>query len=139
MKKILSNKAGVTVLEGVIALGLLALVTAGAFGVLLAASRQTTRPDVREEMILAVEKASNMLKIYTGVTDTSIIPGSFRNGLCGTDATPLDNGEHNIACQLPPICDRTVVGGSPRSTFTYTVDTSNGRITFNITCNGYML
>ena len=38
MRQLLKNRAGVTVLEGVIALGLLALITAGAFGVLLSAS-----------------------------------------------------------------------------------------------------
>lgn len=134
MKKILSNKAGVTVLEGVIALGLLALVTAGAFGVLLAASRQTTRPDVREEMILAVERANNELKVYTGLGDgaeanmlnTDTFPQNRNPYRAGNQGTAVD-----IKSYLPPICDRN------NSSFTFTVN--GNTITFDITCNGYTL
>ncbi len=64
MRKILQSKAGVTVLEGVIALGLLALVTAGSFGVLLASSRQSSPSDMREEMTSAVEQADHLLQAY---------------------------------------------------------------------------
>ena len=58
MKRILSKKTGVTILEGLIALGLLALVAAGTFGVLLSVSRKAGSPDIRESMILAVERAN---------------------------------------------------------------------------------
>ena len=96
MKQLLKSKAGVTVLEGIIALGLLALVAGGAFGVLLAASRQTSQPDVREEMVFAVEKVKNLLQMYTGVVDAdgavltdAPIPDNFRQGLCGGDQRPM--------------------------------------------------
>ena len=43
------------------------------------------------------------------------VPEAFREGLCGrarfnahTDTDPLANGTHNIACLLPPVCDRDV-------------------------------
>ena len=124
MKRILHSESGVTVLEGVIALGLLALVTAGSFGVLLSASRQNSMPDVREEMSYAVEKANDKLKVYLqaaqmGDVGRAYLPDSFKQGLCGTDVTtgPLEIGvEHNIQCLLPPICDK-----SNHSSFSYTV------------------
>ncbi len=152
MKQLLKSKAGVTVLEGIIALGLLALVAGGAFGVLLAASRQTSQPDVREEMVFAVEKVKNLLQMYTGVVDESSgavltdapIPDNFRQGLCGGDQQPMSwSGPHHVKCMLPPICDQRF------SDFTYELDNSfwapysggvrPDRIKFKVTCNGYEL
>ncbi len=128
MKRILRSKAGVTVLEGVIALGLLALVAAGSFGVLLSASRQDSMPDIREEMSYAVEKANDLLKVYlqasqTGEVGRNYLPSTLAQGLCGNDATPLavnnpgnSNDVHRINCLLPPICDK-----NNHSSFSYTV------------------
>lgn len=151
MKQLLKSKAGVTVLEGIIALGLLALVAGGAFGVLLAASRQTSQPDVREEMVFAVEKVKNLLQMYTGVVDEdgavleeAPIPENFRQGLCEGDQQPMSwSGPHHVKCMLPPICDQRF------SDFTYELDKSfwapysgdvyPDRIKFKVTCNGYEL
>ncbi len=160
MKRILASKAGVTLLEGVIALGLLALITAGAFAVLLASSRQATQPDIREEMSLAVEKAHDQLKILAlyGNSDLAnsakgYLPSSLyadgNAGLCTKESAPLSSGNHDIGCLLPPICDANT------SSFTYKVENisalasggqseSDGiptpyKITFSITCNGYSL
>ena len=49
MKKILKSKKGVTILEGLIALALLALVATGTFAVLLSSSRKSSQPDIRED------------------------------------------------------------------------------------------
>lgn len=156
MKKILNSKTGVTILEGIIALGLLALVAGGAFGVLLSASRQNTQPDIREEMVWAVEKAHDKLKGYNGqgILPTDTIPTNSQYGLCGTatspDNFPLQLRTHTINCMLPPICD------PKQSSFTYKVEEdtnmdvpsaehsessslSRKKITFSITCNGYKL
>lgn len=161
--KLLTSKAGVTVLEGVIALGLLAVVTAGAFGVLLSAARKSTQPDMREEMVLAVEQAKDKLQVYinTALSENPIanakLPEGLAQGLCGpgiSDTTPLSVGNHNIKCLLPRICDED----HSDSHFTYTVgalsdfshpvsanDLENGlvpqtrTITFDIACNGYEL
>ena len=115
--KLLNSKAGVTVLEGVIALGLLAVVTAGAFGVLLSAARKSTQPDMREEMVLAVEKAKDRLQVYINTaqdeTAKNNLPDDLTRGLCTRyyeeeeegDTNPLGIGEHNIKCMLPIICD----------------------------------
>ncbi len=129
MKQLLNSKAGVTVLEGVIALGLLALITAGAFGVLLSASRQTSVPDIREEMAYAVEKAGDLLKVYINAQQSEFanahLPDGLACGPCGkmngsggcvssagdtiypTDRTPLSSGRHDVGCLLPPVCDRS--------------------------------
>lgn len=156
MKHILKNKKGVTLLEGLIALGLLALVTAGSFGVLLSISRQASQPDIREEMALAVEKAHQQLQRYTYEgTDTSI-PADIRFGLCGESSGDPFSGEHDINCLLPAICDPD----SEKSSFTYEVMDSEMNITlptnsisdnfvytgndsvkvqFKIKCNGFTL
>lgn len=153
MKTILKGKSGVTVLEGVIALGLLALITAGAFGVLLSASRQSSLPDMHEEMIYAVEKAADQLQVYieasaTGELGYSHLPGVLKCGLCGeldasgeckavsdasqgytTDRTPLstDSGKnpHEINCMLPPSCDK-----NNGSSFSYTVSSGSAVNTY---------
>ena len=119
MKKFLQNKKGVTILEGLIALTLLALVATGTFAVLLSTSRRSSQPDIREEMTLAVERATQKLQAYIYPSDISLLPevqSVVGNGLCGGDSTPLRPGvRHFINCLLPPICDAS------RSRFTYTV------------------
>ncbi len=155
MKKILNGKTGVTILEGIIALGLLALVAGGAFGVLLSASRQNTQPDIREEMVWAVEKAHDKLKGYNGqgILPTDTIPTNSQYGLCGTatspDNFPLQEGPHEIKCLLPPICDpnqssftyevEDINMGIPSTVHSETSSLSGKKITFSITCNGYKL
>lgn len=156
--KLLNSKAGVTVLEGVIALGLLAVVTAGAFGVLLSAARKSTQPDMREEMALAIEQAKDKLQVYINTNYDSNaknhLPSGFESGLCGGDNDPLGSGAHQITCLLPKICDDS----SANSQFFYNVtekgvnlgklggyqegnvDHSNVlQIQFTIRCNGYEL
>ncbi len=164
MKRILCNKTGVTILEGLIALGLLALVSAGTFGVLLSVSRKAGSPDIREEMAYAVEKAHNQLQMYTPSLSSDLInpnlPYDLINGLCGGDGNPFGSGTHYINCMLPPICDQS------RSSFYYTVgdqdldipfidnyNASSGtvsewggaeiaplkKVEFFITCNGFTL
>lgn len=160
MKTVVSNKKGVTLLEGLIAMGLLALVATGTFGVLLSVSHQTLKPDIREEMALAIEKVNDQLHAYSQNMDENLTENTTK--LCAQDlqTSPLDNGEHDIACLLPVICD------SAASSFSYTVaapanlefggDTEHPhvlaenyidnttsskwrQITFSITCNGFTL
>lgn len=125
MKRILKSKKGLSLLEGLIALMLLALVATGAFTVLLSTSRKTSEPDIREEMALAVEKAQQMLQIYvypdTDFSELETDIGShtvnFSQGLCGTETegVALDVGTHGISCLLPPVCDEA------NSSFVYMV------------------
>lgn len=164
IKRLLKNKTGVTILEGLIALGLLALVAGGTFGVLLSVSRKSSQPDIREEMLLAVERANEQLQAYARFDDDarSQADDIFQNGLCGysgavptiTDSAPLNSGEHDISCLLPAICDPDLSG------FRYNVTTGSSinpsgfptasdyravafvaptKITFNIKCNGFTL
>lgn len=139
--KILTNKKGVTLLEGLIALLLLALVATGTFGVLLSTSRKSSEPDIREEMALAIERAQQMLQVYvTSHDDTASADDvgddigcgyayTLSSGLCKNDSSggvfkyPLSSGHHNIDCLLPPICDRN------NSEFYYQVSTvSDGAV-----------
>lgn len=125
MKKFLKGKKGVTILEGLIALSLLALVATGTFAVLLSTSRKSSQPDTREEMALAVEKASQLLQVYIYSSAnylTSDMQTTVDTPLCeGYDSTsPLAIGvKHNIACLLPPLCDRN------KSSFTYVLKYRN--------------
>ncbi|WP_428078558.1 type IV pilus modification PilV family protein [Candidatus Avelusimicrobium faecicola] len=122
IKKFWKSKKGVTLLEGLIAMVLLAVVATGSFAVLLSASRKSSGPDIREEMILAVEKAHMQLQAYVFSRDFTLtkkdsenedlVPLAYQNGLCGhsgtmavDDTTPLASGTHNIKCLLPLICD----------------------------------
>ena len=124
MKRLFKNKWGITLLEGVIALGLLSLVAAASFGVLLSVSRKSARPDLQEEMLWAIERASEGLQLYNGYTASDIAswPNELR-GLCGpdvTDADPLEVGRtHDIECMLPAICDPS------NSSFSYQVANEN--------------
>lgn len=164
-KRILSKKTGVTILEGLIALGLLALVAAGTFGVLLSVSRKAGSPDIREAMVLAVERANEQLQMYTpvmGSISNSSLPSELEYGLCGGDSDPLGIGTtHNINCMLPPLCDKN------NSSFSYRTGATKVNMTlphvnnygsyglvngwnasqyatvrsveFSITCNGFTL
>ncbi len=169
MKKILKSKKGVTVLEGLIAMTLLALVATGTFAVLLSTSRKSSQPDIREEMALAVEKAAQKLQVYVypdGIDLDSELEDNISRGLCpGEDSSdPRATGRHSINCLLPPICDANDSSFSytvavsplnplPRSAdqlktrnangdYTSTADTA-GRslynVRFDITCNGFTL
>ena len=129
LKRVLIKKNGVTILEGLIAMGLLALVAAGTFGVLLSVARKSGAPDIREEMVLAVERANDQLQMYSpGMVSTmsdNKLYEQYANGMCGgslipsdvrhTDSSPMSLGSHNIKCMLPPLCDFST------SSFTYTV------------------
>ena len=163
MKSIFNNQKGVTLLEGLIAMGLLAMVAAGTFGVLLSVSHKASQPDIREEMVLAVEEANDWLQAYSQNMEDNGLGNKNTVRLCSSDglSDPLANGEHNISCLLPFICDRNQ--GSQFSYYVYddvqTFDFSDNayvvadnfqgesaqasvpqrKIRFNITCNGFSL
>lgn len=161
LKHFLTKKTGVTVLEGLIALGLLALVAGGTFGVLLSVSRKAGTPDIREEMALAVERANELLPMYAPLLQGSNmsdakIADAYKKGLCGKDdsPSPLSPGKHAIECLLPPICDEqnssfvytvaenpiTLPSAVPSDTkYYYYTSQPHRQITFEITCNGFSL
>ena len=160
-KHFFTKKTGVTVLEGLIALGLLALVAGGTFGVLLSVSRKTGTPDIREEMSLAVERANELLPMYAplksdGSNMASLkLPNRYQSGLCEdiNDPSPMSLNSHEIPCLLPPICDEqnssfvytvaenpiTLPSDVPSDTKYYYPSQPHRRITFQITCNGFSL
>ena len=162
MKHIFKNKLGITLLEGLIALGLLSLAATATFGVLLSTSRKSSRSDIREEMLWAVERAHERLQMYNGLSDTEVqsMP-SAQQGLCGATNPyrhPLDTGDpHTITCMLPPLCDLqrdssfayTVtledMQGVQHSLFNGDVNEVSGplfqrkHIAFDIRCNGFTL
>jgi len=124
-QNILKSKAGVTILEGVIALGLLALVMAGSFGVLLSSSRQTMQPDIYEEIGFASEKATETLKEYvTGVSGSALEGKAVQYRVRGDDpernyaASVCGTTSNDLSCLLPPICNMA------GSSFTYTVESA---------------
>lgn len=168
MKKFFKNKKGVTILEGLVAITLLALVATGTFSVLLSTSRKTTQPDIREEMALAVEKASQLLQLYIYADEDSLdsnMTNRVTKPLCsGVSYDPLStNRDLNINCLLPPICDRNQSSFTyrltelspvlPRTadrmkkrnadgTYTTTTEVSSHKlyqVQLNITCNGFTL
>lgn len=135
MKRILTAKDGVTLLEGVIALGLLALVAGGAFAVLLSASRQTTQPDIREEVVLTVKGINDRLQALSLYRDSDLatdfggyVPSTLGSGQdsLGAELGMVGLSWGTITYQnsntitvptkyLPPICDKN------KSSFTRTI------------------
>ena len=158
MKRIFLNKKGVTLLESLIALMLLAIVATGTFGVLLSVTRTSATPDIREEMTMAIEKADE--KLRAAYADYLAGNDSMK-GLCydpndpssSIDNNPWEGTNHNINCLLPDICDMA------HSSFFYTAgqglsftrtgaDGGTGddyqpepeaSITYSIECNGFKL
>ena len=125
MKSIFKNKKGVTLLEGLIAMGLLAMVAAGTFGVLLSVAHKSNQPDIREEMVLAVESASDWLQVYSQNMVSDLDKHHSTVQLCSKSGNPLADGAHNIDCLLPYICDRS------NSEFKYKVYDSDMEFDFN--------
>lgn len=134
------NKRGYTIVEGIIAMLLVAIMVGGIFTALMASRRAIIEPSYREEMLYTVESLSNQLKNYVDAE------GAVAS-LCGS-TTPLSNGEHDCSSMLPDVC-RT--DGDYDSSLTYTVsgrlisDDSGGfsptvnEIKINIVCNGEVL
>ena len=139
LKRIFRKRKGVTILEGLISLGLLALVASGTFGVLLSISRQASSPDIREEMVWAVERAHEQLQMYAAeIESVGVVEFSLANGLCGNasvnrvvDSTPLSSGTHHIECMLPAICDAS------NSSFTYNVTATTVSVAERSYANSY--
>lgn len=156
MKRIFLNKKGVTLLESLIALMLLAIVATGTFGVLLSVTRTSATPDIREEMTMAIEKADE--KLHAAYAD--YLAGNDMQGLCYDPSIPssVDNNPwvgtgHNLNCLLPDICDMahsefsysittnvepflpvTTSGGD-----TFHEDSNAAIIRYSIKCNGFKL
>lgn len=159
--QLFKNKKGVTILEGLVAMGILAMVAVGVFGVVLSISRKSTQPDIREEMVYAVEQAYRDLQMYTSTDPTYPLSPTDPPCICEqtgcSEKNPLfaDADPRDISCRLPHLCDPN------QSSFTYTVQSqdtfpytglslneSNNMVTaglnrytinFSITCNGFKL
>lgn len=73
----ITNKKGVTLLEGLIALALLAMVAVGTFSVLLSSSRKSSGPDKYEEMLLAVERVHHGLQVFNPAMVKHYLPRNY--------------------------------------------------------------
>ncbi len=113
MNRFLKNKKGVTLLEGLIAIGLLAMVSVSTFSVLLSISRRAKQPDLREDMLLSIEKTNAELQKHIG--DPNF------NNLRICPVVGLNAAGNPASCMAPIKC--TVLGQSFLTpTFTYTVE-----------------
>lgn len=131
------NKKGYTIVEGIIAMLLVAIMVGGIFTALMASRRAIIEPSYREEMLYTVESLSNQLKNYVDAE------GGL-SSLCGS-TTPLTNGDHDCSSMLPDVCT------GADSSLTYTVSAisvsdSGGKVSptlnqikINIVCNGEVL
>lgn len=134
------NKKGYTIVEGIIAMLLVAIMVGGIFTALMASRRAIIEPSYREEMLYTVESLSNQLKNYVDAE------GGV-NSLCGS-STPLSNGEHDCSSMLPDVC-RTDSGYDSSLIYTVTGITAQddtggfaptvNQIKINIVCNGEVL
>ena len=110
MNRFLKNKKGVTLLEGLIAIGLLAMVSVSTFSVLLSISRRAKQPDLREDMLLSIEKTNAELQKLTTQQDLTLLD------ICSDD---LIGSTHSAYCKAPITC---TILGNLFGDFTYTVE-----------------
>ncbi len=76
------NHKGYTIVEGIIAMLLVAIMVGGIFSALMASRRAIIEPSLKEEMVYAMEGVLNRLK---GLTDTDGIAN-----VCDGITNPLD-------------------------------------------------
>ena len=114
MNRFLKNKKGVTLLEGLIAIGLLAMVSVSTFSVLLSISRRAKQPDLREDMLLSIEKTNAELQKHIGDPNFNNLP------IC--PVVGLNAAGNPASCMAPIKC--TMLGQQflLTPTFTYTVE-----------------
>ncbi len=86
MFTILKNRKGVTLLEGMIAMLILAVVTVGTFGVVLSSTRNASQPNFREDSILALEQIHNFAQALSPLRD------EYRENLWDSE----EGGEHSV-------------------------------------------
>ena len=135
------NKKGYTIVEGIIAMLLVAIMVGAIFSALMASRRAIVEPSYREEMMYTFESLANSIKNYV---DTN---GGDLESLCGS-TTPLSNGEHDCSELLPDVCKS---GEGYNSSLTYTVSgltasdntgaytPAVNQVKINIVCNGEVL
>ena len=85
MFTILKNRKGVTLLEGMIAMLILAVVTVGTFGVVLSSTRNASQPNFREDSMLALEQIHNFAQALSPLRD------EYRENLWDSE-----EGEHPV-------------------------------------------
>ena len=147
MKRFFQNRKGVTLLEGLIAMLLLAVVATGTFGALLSVSRKSNASDMRAEMIAAISQVKHEMKANKAHLPYNANDEKYCSG----------GSVYNLNCYLPPICDRN----NSSFTFAYNAESDpktlpftntdldtnviasrqvpTSMISFYITCNGFTL
>ncbi|MBQ4493955.1 MAG: type II secretion system protein [Elusimicrobiaceae bacterium] len=135
------NKKGFTLAEALIAMLLVAVMAAGIITALMATKRAIVAPSNREEMIMAIERASSLIQTGNlpstcGITDPL---AATPTATCDFGSNPVQlTGCHNINCLRPRSCQGT------SDYFYYSViDYTGGNneqeqkiITFRIQCEG---
>lgn len=128
------NKKGFTLAEALIAMMLVAVMAAGIITALMATKRAIVSPSNREEMMLAIEKASSLLQGDQAICNISASDKLALTPNCNLDS-PNALDCHNINCLLPRSCATT------GDYFVYTIsnvgnDTEQKFINFKIKCDG---
>lgn len=136
------NKKGFTLAEALIAMLLVAVMAAGIITALMATKRSIIAPSNREDMILAIERASSLIKTNNLPSECAI-----SNALTPTSTTTCDltsnpikyTGCHDIrSCLGPRSCQNTTAGDY----FVYSVTDVGGSsqnekiVSFRIQCEG---
>ncbi|WP_424244089.1 type II secretory pathway pseudopilin PulG [Elusimicrobium posterum] len=153
MNNIFKNKKGITIAEALISMVLLAMITVGIYGVIMASMRSAKKPNSREEIAFAIDHVNTILK--SRITRENLSVNSFNICRSGGTANYGNPSVFNITnCTdpqrfLPEMCDasqstfeytvtitnypliKTDVNGNP-----YTENKENYSISFNVSCNG---
>ena len=133
------NRKGYTIVEGIIAMLLVAVMVGGIFSALMASRRAIVEPSRKEEMLYAIESLENNLKNCV----SSRLDEDCSIDNCGGGSDAISIGEHN--CTLPDVCKGAddyfkyeVSGTSISDPYSSTTSTLN-QIKISMKCNGEAL
>lgn len=132
------NRKGYTIVEGIIAMLLIAIMVGAIFSALMASRRAIVEPSYREEMFYAVESLANTLKNYVDMESGDLPP------LCGS-TTPLSYDEEGHDCSelLPDVCKTGEGYDSSLKYYVTGITVSSGtvvnQVRIHIVCNGEVL
>ncbi|WP_428898393.1 prepilin-type N-terminal cleavage/methylation domain-containing protein [Parelusimicrobium proximum] len=110
IKRKIPAKKGFTIVEGIVAILLLAIVTAGVYGVILSTVRANIVPDIKEDSAYQIEAVTAALKLLmTGAPSDfdaakEVMPCIFVGKTSTNPADYLTVGVHDIPWCMPLEC-----------------------------------
>jgi len=100
MKLPASGNKGLTLIEAVISIMIMAMAAVAIAGVLISTSVAYKKAELRQASLLMIRTVSDKLRDFVTADNETLktnLAGSDYQGLCG-DTAPLNEGEHDMTC-----------------------------------------